>query len=82
MLYEIVATLLIGGLAGWLAGLLLRGRGCGCIGNIIVGIIGSYIGLFIFKFLNLPVVNNWEFLIASIVGALLLLAVAGFSRRN
>ena len=37
----IIAALIIGGIAGWLAGLIVRGAGFGLIGNIVVGIIGA-----------------------------------------
>jgi len=36
----IIAALIIGGIAGWLAGLIVRGAGFGLIGNIVIGIIG------------------------------------------
>jgi len=41
MLINIIIWLVIGGVAGWLAGLLVRGYGFGVVGNIIVGIIGA-----------------------------------------
>lgn len=34
-------------IAGWLAGLLTRGRGYGCIGDIVLGLIGAFVGLFV-----------------------------------
>jgi uncharacterized membrane protein YeaQ/YmgE (transglycosylase-associated protein family) len=34
-------------LAGWLAGLLTRGRGYGCVGDIVLGLIGAFVGLFV-----------------------------------
>ena len=37
----IIAALIIGGIAGWLAGLIVRGAGFGLIGNIVIGIIGA-----------------------------------------
>lgn len=40
----LITSLIVGGIAGWLTGLLQRGRGYGLIGNIIVGIIGSIVG--------------------------------------
>lgn len=38
---SIIAALIIGGIAGWLAGLIVRGAGFGLIGNIVIGIIGA-----------------------------------------
>ena len=39
----IIASLIIGAIAGWLAGLIVRGAGFGLIGNIIIGIIGALV---------------------------------------
>jgi uncharacterized membrane protein YeaQ/YmgE (transglycosylase-associated protein family) len=39
----IIAALVIGAIAGWLAGLIVRGAGFGLIGNIIVGIVGALV---------------------------------------
>src|SRR3979490_647141 len=44
----VVSWLLLGLVAGWLAGKLARGRGFGCIADIVLGLIGSYIGGWIF----------------------------------
>ncbi|MEJ8843232.1 hypothetical protein WG954_12655 [Lacibacter sp. H375] len=41
---EIIATLLIGAIAGWLGSQLFKGRGLGLLGNIVVGILGSFVG--------------------------------------
>jgi uncharacterized membrane protein YeaQ/YmgE (transglycosylase-associated protein family) len=79
---HLIYTLIIGGLAGWIAGLLLRGRGCGCFGNIIVGIIGSYVGLFIAQLLKMPIENNFSYLILTIIGAMILLSLAGINKRK
>lgn len=44
---SLIVFLLIGAIAGWLAGLLVRGRGFGLIGDMVVGIIGAFIGGFL-----------------------------------
>lgn len=44
---EILITLVIGALAGWLGSLIIRGTGLGLIGNIIVGILGSFVGTWV-----------------------------------
>ena len=43
----IIIWLVIGAIAGWLAGLIMKGYGFGLVGNIIVGIIGAVILLFV-----------------------------------
>ncbi len=45
---SLASWLLVGFLAGWLAGLLTRGRGFGCLGNIAVGLLGAVVGGYLF----------------------------------
>ena len=40
---SVIAMLLVGAIAGWIAGKLMKGRGFGLIGNIIVGIVGAFL---------------------------------------
>ena len=54
-LEAILIMLVIGGVAGWLAGALLKGGGMGLIGNIIVGIIGSVLGGVIFQAVGISI---------------------------
>ncbi len=60
-------TLLIGGIAGWLAGKLMRGEGFGVIVDIIVGVIGGWLGGWIFGKLGIHMGNG---LIGSLIVAL------------
>lgn len=41
---ELVVTLVIGAIAGWLGSMIYKGSGLGLIGNMVVGIIGSFVG--------------------------------------
>ena len=41
---DIIVTLIIGAIAGWLGGTIYKGSGLGLIGNIIIGILGSIVG--------------------------------------
>lgn len=71
-----IGTIVIGLLAGWIAGGLMRGRGYGCIVNTLLGLIGAFVGRWIF--LQLGIVT-WGFvgsLAAATVGAILLVAIA------
>ena len=45
---SLLIFLLVGALAGWLAGLIVKGYGLGLIGNIVVGVIGAFIGGWLF----------------------------------
>lgn len=76
--------ILIGLVAGYVAGILTRGRGYGLLINLILGIVGGVLGGWVFSLLGLSV-NNGSIvgnLVASVVGAILLLGLASlFSRK-
>jgi uncharacterized membrane protein YeaQ/YmgE (transglycosylase-associated protein family) len=79
---NILVTALIGGAAGWLAGLLVQGRGFGTIGNIVIGLIGGVVGGFLIRFLNqnagvdITLPANWiGQMIVALIGAVALLFV-------
>jgi uncharacterized membrane protein YeaQ/YmgE (transglycosylase-associated protein family) len=81
---DILWFILIGLIAGWLAGLVVRGRGRGLIVNIVVGIVGAIIGGYLFSLLNvgLPVSGTLGSLITATIGAILLLFVLKLFRRE
>ena len=68
--------IVIGLIAGWLAGKISRGRGFGCITDIILGIVGSFIGGWIFMKLGLFGGGFLYSLAAATVGAVLLVLIA------
>jgi uncharacterized membrane protein YeaQ/YmgE (transglycosylase-associated protein family) len=71
-----LAWLFIGLIAGWLAGKIARGRGFGCIADIVLGIIGSFIGGWIFIKLGIFGGGFWYSLAAATLGAVILVAIA------
>lgn len=71
-----IGTILIGLLAGWLAGKISRGRGFGCVVDVILGLIGAVIGRWIFLKLGIVTFGLFGALAAATVGAVLLVAVA------
>jgi len=72
----VIAWVVIGLLAGWLAGHLTRGRGFGCVVDVILGLVGAVIGGWIFTRLGVGGYGFWWSLAAATVGAVLLVAVA------
>ena|SRR5437660_9114790 len=79
--HSIVSWLLLGLIAGWLAGKLARGRGYGCITDIILGLIGSYVGGWIFLKLGIFGGGFLYSLAAATLGAVILVAIShAFSR--
>ena len=65
-------TILIGGLAGFLAGQILRGEGYGILGNIILGLLGGVIGGFLFSIAGLGPTGLIGEIISRTVGAIIL----------
>ena len=75
---NLFSWLVVGAVAGWLAGTIMQGRGFGCIGNVLIGLIGGVIGGYIFQALKIAplatgILNE---IITSLVGAMILLAIA------
>ncbi len=78
---SIIIILVIGALAGWLAGNIMKGKGFGIIGNIVVGIIGALIGGYLFSFLGISAGGLIGSLITATVGAVALLFVVGLVKK-
>jgi uncharacterized membrane protein YeaQ/YmgE (transglycosylase-associated protein family) len=70
---SIFPIIIVGFVAGWIVGKLTRGRGYGLLGNIAIGLIGSWVGSFVFGFTGLEVNTQVGEVILSVVGALTLL---------
>ncbi|SFM26519.1 GlsB/YeaQ/YmgE family stress response membrane protein [Pelosinus propionicus] len=67
--------LVVGVIAGWLAGMISRGGGFGIWGDLITGIVGSYIGGFLFNLMGIATYGLIGSIIASTIGAIVLLWV-------
>jgi uncharacterized membrane protein YeaQ/YmgE (transglycosylase-associated protein family) len=74
--------LLIGGLAGWLAGIITKGGGFGLIKNIIIGIVGAFLGGWTFGLLNIKAYGFVGSLLTATVGAIILLWILGKVRKK
>jgi len=72
----LIGWLLIGLVAGWLAGKIARGRGFGCIADIVLGLIGSFIGGWVFTRLGILGGGFWYSLAAATLGAVILVSIA------
>jgi uncharacterized membrane protein YeaQ/YmgE (transglycosylase-associated protein family) len=69
----IIYSLVIGGIAGFLAGKIMRGRGYGILMDIVLGIVGGWLGGFVFGLLGLASFGLLGSLITSTIGAVLLI---------
>ncbi|MFN0022842.1 MAG: GlsB/YeaQ/YmgE family stress response membrane protein [Parvularculaceae bacterium] len=65
---SLVVWLLIGAIAGWLAGVIVKGYGFGLVGNIVVGIVGAFVGGWLFGALG---ISTGAGIVGSIIGATL-----------
>jgi uncharacterized membrane protein YeaQ/YmgE (transglycosylase-associated protein family) len=74
--------IIIGLVAGFLAGAVVKGHGFGLLGNLIVGVIGALLGGFLFGLLGLAANNLLGELICAFVGAVVLLVLIGFVKRK
>lgn len=73
---NLLAWLLVGLIAGALASWLMRGRGFGCIGDIIVGLVGAVIGGFLAGLLGVTgIYGFWSSVLIAFIGACILVAI-------
>ena len=81
--YEaIIAWIIIGGIAGWMAGLIVEGYGFGLIGNIVVGIMGAAIAGLITPMIGLHIDTKLGSIVAATLGAIVLLLLVEAMRRR
>ena len=80
-LTDLIIFLLIGAVAGWLAGLIMKGGGFGLLGNIVIGVIGSLIGGWSFGLSGIAVYGLIGSIIAAVVGAIVLIFIVRLIRR-
>ena len=83
MEHGIIAWLIIGAIAGWLAGVLVKGGGFGLIVDIIVGIVGAFIGGWLAGVLHISLGGGWiGSIITAVIGAVILLFIIRLVRRG
>jgi uncharacterized membrane protein YeaQ/YmgE (transglycosylase-associated protein family) len=73
---SLIAWLLIGFIAGWLSGKVSRGQGFGCLANVILGLVGSVLGGWVFTKLGIWGGGLLYSLAAATLGAVILVAIA------
>lgn len=73
--------IVLGALAGWISGLITKGQGFGVLGNIIVGIVGAFLGAFLFNLLGISAHNLLGQLIFAVLGSLLFLWLLRFIKK-
>lgn len=79
---EFIWFILVGLIAGWLAGVLVRGGGFGVIGDIVVGVIGALLGGFLFRTLGLfPGGGLLSAILVATIGAVVLILILRLIKR-
>jgi uncharacterized membrane protein YeaQ/YmgE (transglycosylase-associated protein family) len=71
----IIAWLVVGLIAGWLAGLMMKGSGYGVLGDIVVGLIGSLVGGFLMSYFVQGTAGFVGSIIVAFIGAVVMIAV-------
>ncbi len=82
MVESLLVWLIVGAIAGWLAGLIVKGYGFGLIGNIVVGIVGAVIAGWLLPKIGIAIGTGFvAALINAVIGAVILLVIIGLVRR-
>lgn len=80
---DLLWFLLIGLVAGYLAGLIMKGSGFGILGNLIIGVIGALVGGFLFGLMGMgPGGNTLGAIFTATIGAIVLLFLLGYAKRK
>lgn len=69
----LLALIIIGLIAGWLAGVIWKGKGFGLVGNLVVGVVGSFLGGMMVRFFGFVPHGTISSIITAVIGALVLL---------
>ena len=81
-LESLLIVLLVGAVAGWLAGLIVKGYGYGLLGNIVIGIVGAFVAGLIFPSLGLSIGSGIAgAIIHATIGAVILLFLIRLVKR-
>jgi uncharacterized membrane protein YeaQ/YmgE (transglycosylase-associated protein family) len=82
-LEAIIIWLVIGAIAGWLAGLIIKGYGFGILGNIVVGILGAVIAGWLLPRIGFVLVGGFvAAILNALIGAVILLLVVGLFKKK
>jgi uncharacterized membrane protein YeaQ/YmgE (transglycosylase-associated protein family) len=78
----VIAWVVVGLIAGWLAGLVMKGTGYGLFGDLVVGLIGALIGGFVCGLGVAGDAGFWGSIVVAFLGACILIMVVGFVARR
>jgi len=80
---SLIYLLIVGAIAGWLAGQVMKGRGFGLIGNIILGIVGAFVGRYLLgEVLGVSLGGgDVGVILTAVIGAVVLLGIVGLIKK-
>jgi uncharacterized membrane protein YeaQ/YmgE (transglycosylase-associated protein family) len=79
---SLLVFLIVGAIAGWLAGVIVKGHGFGLVGNIVVGIIGAFLAGWLLPMVGLAIGGGIiAAIINALIGAVILLFLIGLFKR-
>ena len=81
----ILAWIIFGALAGGVAGMVAGNKRSGCLYNIVIGVVGAFVGGLIMQFITGESFNfafNWPSFLVAVIGAVILLVVTGATKRK
>ena len=78
---HLIWFLLVGLVAGWLAGKLMKGSGYGVIGDVVLGVVGSFVGGFLFRLVGISAYGTIGTIVMATIGAMVLVALARALRK-
>ena len=77
-LRHLLLFLLIGGVIGWVAGLIIRGRGFGILGDVVIGIAGAMLGGWMAEVMGLSINSSFGEFMMAVIGAVVLVGLTRF----
>ncbi|ETW22587.1 GlsB/YeaQ/YmgE family stress response membrane protein [Mycobacterium gastri] len=78
-----IGYIIIGAIAGWIAGKIVKGSGSGILINIVIGVVGALIGGFLLSFFVNTAAGGWWFtLFTAILGSVILLWLVGMVQKR
>jgi uncharacterized membrane protein YeaQ/YmgE (transglycosylase-associated protein family) len=81
-LESLLIFIVVGAVAGWLAGQIVKGHGFGLVGNIVVGIVGAFLAGFLLPRVGLAIGGSIiTSIISAMIGAIILLVLIGLFKR-
>lgn len=78
----LIGFLVMGGLIGWLAGFILKSRPFGILGDVVVGVVGAFVGGALFRVVGQETYNPLGGFVTALVGALILVSLIRIIRRH